>query len=35
MREDLERLAREEAGICAGSARDLLERLDDELAASQ
>ena len=35
MREDLERLAQEAADICAGSARDLLERLDDEVAAGQ
>ena len=35
MREDLEYLAREEAGICAGSARDLLELLDDEPAAGR
>jgi hypothetical protein len=36
MREDLERYAREPlTGLTAKSARDLLERLDDELPASQ
>jgi hypothetical protein len=35
MREDLERFAQEQDGIYAGSARDLLERLDDELGAGR
>jgi hypothetical protein len=35
MREDLKRFAQAEADICAESARDLLERLDHELAAGQ